>query len=467
MGERLARVIVHVAGWLVPGRRRAAWREEWRSELWHERRRLDAGGEPAGSLLSAALGSVRDAWAVSRSPLGGTSPERGGFPTGGGDMGRELQRAVRGMIRSPGFALLVVLTLAIGIGANTAIFSVVDAILLEPLPYPESDRLVELSHPVPGLGEGNDRWGLSVAGYFHFRESLSNVEQVGALLGQSGNLTAGLLPERAMAAYATPSLMELLGASTSLGRAMTEEDGRPGGPAVAVLGHRFWEQRFGGDPAVIGRTVEFDGNAMEIVGVTDPDLALPDGFGFSAGRPDLWIPWKLDPTAPAVNSHYLRVLGRLRPGAVLMTARDEMVQSTTQLPARFPDAYSQAFMTDFGFTADVRRLQDVVVGDIRPALWVLFGSVGLVLLIACANAANLFLVRSEERSADARLRLALGARPLRTCSGPTSRRACCLRPSRPYLGVALAVGWPGAPGRAGALPHSHDWTKSAIDAVRR
>ncbi len=396
VGERIARLVVRVASVLVPGRLRRDWVEEWHAELWHEARR--AGGRP----LKAVRGAFVDAVAA-RALVDSAGADGLGRRRIAPALGAETRIALRGLRRAPGFSAIALFTLSLGIGATAALFAVLDAVVLEPLPYVEADRLVTVSHPVPGYStDGN--WPVSQAGFFEFREQATTLESLGVYAVNAVNLAdEGAPPTRLDGAYISAGLFDVLRATAVVGRLFGEADDVPGAPRVAVLSYGLWRTRYGGDPGVVGQTIRLNGNALEIVGVTPPGFHLPDV------PVDIWLPFQLDPSAPAVNSHWLAAVGRLRAGVSGPEAQAELLGLTGRFPELFPQAYSPDFMRQFGFSTEVRPLCDEVLGDVARVLWTLFGAVGLLLLIAAANVANLFLVRAESKRREVSVRAALGA----------------------------------------------------------
>lgn len=326
------------------------------------------------------------------------------------DTARELGYALRQLLRNPGFTLASVLTLGLGIGAAAAIFAVVNGVILEPLPFPEADRMVRVTSPVPGQGP-DEVWNLSSAQFFHLREHARSIEALGAFQRGGVNVRGTDDPQRASTAIATGSTLELIGARAHRGRLFQEGEDRPGAANVAILSFEFWERHFGSDLQAVGRTLEVNEVPFEVIGVMAPDVRLPGepGAPGSLERPDLWLPYVLDPSDEFLNSHHMLVIGRLAEGVDLERAQEEVATLTAGLPEAFPDVYAPAFMERYGFRTDLVPLKAYVVGDMAGHLWILFGAVGLVLLAAGANVANLFLVRVEGRRRELAVRSALGA----------------------------------------------------------
>ena len=317
-------------------------------------------------------------------------------------LGRDVRHALRGLVHRPGFSAVVIATLALGIGATTAIYTLLDAVVLRPLPYANARALVYIDHPVPGV-ETNARWRMSQAGYFFFRRTSETLRNIAVYNRSELSLVSADGAERVRVGMISDNFFDVVGARPFLGRAFVDTDNRPNAAFVVILGYEFWRQRFNGDPRIIGQTINVSSSSAEVIGVAPAGLHLPDY------QVQLWTPQQLDPDALAVNSHYLDAIARLAPGVAVTAAQAEAGRLTARLPEMFPRAYSPGFMRDSRFSVLVTPLRDVVIGGVSRTLWILLGAVAIVLLIACANVANLFLVRAESRRREVALRAALGA----------------------------------------------------------
>ncbi len=312
-------------------------------------------------------------------------------------------RVARRLLRAPMFTLIAIFTLALGIGANTAIFSVVRGVLLKPLPFDGADRLVGLWHTAPGLGI--PILNMAPSYYFIYREEGRVFEDVGLWNGGAVSVTGTGEPERVQALFVTDGTLSLLHVNPILGRHFTADDDSPKTPERAILSHAYWERKFGSDQAVIGKSVVVDGKPREIIGV------LPAGFRFLDRNPQLILPFRFNrPELHAANFSY-RGVARLKPGTTLEQANADVARLIPVIPDRFPmpPGFTRKMLDDVKIGPNVRPLAADVIGDVGRVLWVLLGTVGLVLLIACANVANLFLVRAEARQQELAIHAALGA----------------------------------------------------------
>jgi predicted permease len=317
-------------------------------------------------------------------------------------IGGELRRAARSLARTPAFSATACATLALGLGATITIFALLDAIVLHPLGYDDPARLVVIRHPVPGVKAG-DAWNVSSAGYFHFRRETKTLAAIGAWDPWSPAVTTAGVTERARGAFVSASLLETLRFRPHLGRFISEDEERPGRQRTVMLSYEYWVRHFGADSNVIGRTMVVGETAMPIVAV------LRKGDGLPEYHPDLYTAENLDPASTPQNYHHLRVIARLAPGATPDAAHAELEHFLGTFTKLYPTAYTPAFMNRAKFGVAVIPLRDDVLHGIGKVLWTLFASVALVLLIAAANVANLFLVRADTRQREAAVRMALGA----------------------------------------------------------
>ena len=314
----------------------------------------------------------------------------------------ELRFALRGLRRSPAFTAVAIATLSLGIGANTAVFTLVDGVLLRPLPYHEPDRLLSISHEGRG---GEDRLPMSTGLYLVYREHARSLAAIALHQATVFNLVddeGGA--ERVDGQVVTPSLFDVLRATPALGRTLVAADAETGADPVVVLSHGLWAARFGSDADVIGRTVLLDGLSRQVVGV------MPESFMHPTPEARLWIPMSIDPVTAPLAGFSASGIARLAEGASLETARAELAGLVGRLEELRPDAGPAiGFLREVNLAVLADPLKEATVGDVGRTLWTLLGMVGFVLLIACANVANLLLVRAEGRQRELALRRAIGA----------------------------------------------------------
>jgi putative ABC transport system permease protein len=309
----------------------------------------------------------------------------------------DLRHGLRTLVRNPGFSTIAILLLALGIGANTAIFSVVDAVLLRPLPYQDSSRIMQIWHVPPAKSfPGMTLFSVSPANYLDWQRQNHSFEEMAAYGGTNFNVGGKERPEAIQGAAVAPGFFSILGVHPLLGRTFSQEEDHPGQGHVVVLGYALWRDHFGADPGILGRSIVLNGETYSVIGVMSPNFRFPS---FA----QLWTPlaWTDEKRAVRGNHNYL-VIGRLQSGVDVRAAQAEMSAISTRLEQLYPE-------DDKGWGATIRPLREQLVGDVRPALLVLLGAVAFVLLIACANVANLVLGKILARKKEIAIRSALGA----------------------------------------------------------
>jgi putative ABC transport system permease protein len=350
---------------------------------------------------------------------------------------RNLRLAARALIRAPGFTAAVVLTLALGIGANSAVFSAIDAVLLRPLPFPQGDRLMHLDQHNPK----NPSTYVAPVRLEDWNRMNSTFQAISGYYTEDDSETTGVLPERVTRALVAPRLLQVWGVPPQLGRGFTQQEEHFGGPNAILISDRFWRRRFNADPSALGKTLRLNQSSYTIVGV------LPESFevagrgagssAFEATRAlvpaDIWSPnWADAPYAQSRENTWFNVLGRLKPGVTMEQARADLATVQTRLGEQFPK-------TDAQLSVLIQPLKEVTVAGARRSLWILFGSVSLLLLIACANIAALLLARSTQRRHEISIRYSLGAsRP--SVAGQLLTEVFALALAGAAAGLLLAAG---------------------------
>ena len=314
-----------------------------------------------------------------------------------------MRHAARRLLKAPAFTLTAVLTLGAAIGANALIFSVVNGVLLKPLPFADPGRLVGVWHVAPGLAPGPMNQAPST--YFTYREEGRVFQDIGLWDDTSVTVTGRGDPEQVEALMVTDGTLPLLGVRPALGRTFTREDDAPGGPDTVVLSHAYWQRAFGGRPAALGQTLVVNGKPREVIGV------LPASFRFLRYNPAVMLPFRFNRAELFVGQFSYQGVARLKPGVTIEQANADMARLIPTLPDRFPmpPGFTRQMFEEVRLGPLVRPLEVDAVGDIGRTLWILLATVAIVLLVACANVANLFLVRAEGRQHELAVRTALGA----------------------------------------------------------
>jgi putative ABC transport system permease protein len=337
---------------------------------------------------------------------------------------QEIRQAARRLVRTPLFTATAALTLALAIGANASLFTVVHRVVLNPLPYPESERLIALDYGIPSRNVPSGMNSMAWQLYFQLADHARRLEGVAVYNSVPTTLTGRGEPEQIMSTYATPSLASVLRVTPAIGRWFTDAEGATGAASVAVLSHGLWMRRFGGDRTIVGQSITLDGQPTEVIGV------MPATFSFPSARSEIWTAAK-STRATASFLFNLSGLARLREGETVETARAEITALIQDLSRRVPNQRA--------IVSTALPLQEAIVGRIASTLWILLASAGLVLLVACANVANLFLVRSETRQREVAVRRALGA-GRKNIARYFFSESVLLAAAGGALGVALAWG---------------------------
>jgi predicted permease len=337
----------------------------------------------------------------------------------------EIRQVVRRLMRSPMFTVVTLLTIAIGVGANSAVFSVVNGVLLKPLPYPDPDSLISVWQTAPRLNL--PKLESSPSDFFTFREENRSFQQFGIWSGGSVAVTGSAAPEQVRCVFVTEGTLNALGIRPALGRWFSTADDDPGSPETVILTHDYWQRKFGGDPAILSAHLVVDGKPTSVAGV------MPPSFRFLEEKSDLILPMRFDRAKLHLGNFSYDAIARLKPGVTLTQANADVDRMIPMVNLKFtpPPGFSVKLFEQAGIRAALRPLKDDVVGELGKVLWVLTASIGVVLLIACANVANLLLVRAEGRQQELATRQALGA--------GSARIAAALLTESVFLGLCGGV----------------------------
>ncbi len=421
---------------LSPGARAAFHLREW------------AGVAVAGIAARVTKGGSARGPGPGRPPSG----ERAGLRERVESAIRHVRHGARRLVRSPGFTCAAVGTLALGIGANVAIYGVVDSVVLNPLPFPGADALVQLDNAAPGIG-ATDGLGFTPGMAYHVLDHQRTLEAAGAFDSDRATLTCGEgVPERVRFTKVTPSLVEVLKVAPLHGRWFLRGEGGEDRPEVAVLSHALWERRYGGDLDVIGRTIRIDRRPVRVVGIMPPSFRFPDA------DVRLWRPLRIDASV-GFGGFWYEMIGRTRPGISPAEVRADLRHLYGSLTESFPGEAGliRAHLEDARVAPLVTPLKAAILGNVARTLWILLGTVGFVLLIAWANVANLFLVRAESRQRETAVRKALGA-GRRELAWESLSESLVLAGVAGTIGVGLAYAGTGLLVRRGpaSLPRLHE-----------
>src|SRR3984957_17675168 len=346
----------------------------------------------------------------------------------------QLRQVLRRLSRAPLFTAITLMTLAVGVGANTVIFSVVEGVLLKPLPYPHPEQLIGVWHTAPGIGMKELNMSPSI--YFIDREQNTTLRDIGVYDGDSLNVTGAGEPEHVQGLDVTDGTLPILGVTPALGRLFTRRDDSPGAPQTILLSYGYWQRKFGGATSVIGRSITVDGKPREVIGV------LPKGFHFLDWQDAaLILPFQWDRSKTKLGNFSEEAIARLKPGVTIAQASADMARLLPVVQRTFPppEGFSSSLFEKARISPNLRPLKQDVVGDVGNVLWVLMGSIVLVLLVACANVANLVLVRVEGRRQELAIRSALGAGWERI-AGELMFESLTLGVVGSLIGLALAYG---------------------------